>query len=136
MVAEFKRRRDYLVPALNEIEGVRCAKPLGAFYVFPNVDGVCRNLGIHDFHDRLPDERKRKTSPATLLSRFLLYYHGIATVDRRSFGVLKSEGQHFVRISYATDLASIEEGVARIRRGASDRAGFRKFTEDAEALGV
>jgi aspartate/methionine/tyrosine aminotransferase len=136
MVAEFKRRRDYLVPALNEIEGVRCAKPLGAFYVFPNVDGVCRNLGIHDFHDRLPDERKRKTSPATLLSRFLLYYHGIATVDRRSFGVLKSEGQHFVRISYATDLASIEEGVARIRRGASDGAGFRKFTEDAEALGV
>jgi aspartate/methionine/tyrosine aminotransferase len=136
MVAEFKRRRDYLVPALNEIEGIRCAKPLGAFYVFPNVDGVCRNLGLHDFHDRLPDERKRKTSPATLLSRFLLYYHGIATVDRRSFGVLKSEGQHFVRISYATDLASIEEGVARIRRGASDRAGFRKFTEDAEALGV
>jgi aspartate/methionine/tyrosine aminotransferase len=136
MVAEFKKRRDYLVPALNEIEGVRCAKPLGAFYVFPNVDGVCRNLGIHDFHHRLPDERKRKTSPATLLSRFLLYYHGIATVDRRSFGVLQSEGQHFVRISYATDLASIEEGVARIRRGAGDGAGFRKFTEDAEALGV
>ena len=136
MVAEFKRRRDYLVPALNEIEGIRCATPLGAFYVFPNVDGVCRSLGIHDFYDRLSGERKRKTSPATLLMRFLLYYHGIATVDRRSFGVLQSEGQHFVRISYATDMRSIEEGVARIRKGARDGDGFRKFIEDAEALGV
>ena len=136
MVAEFKRRRDYLVPALNEIEGIRCATPLGAFYVFPNVDGVCRRLGVHDFYDRLSDERKRKTSPATLLMRFLLYYHGVATVDRRSFGVLRSEGQHFVRISYATDMRSIEEGVARIRKGVRDGDGFRKFIEDAEALGV
>jgi aspartate/methionine/tyrosine aminotransferase len=136
MVAEFKRRRDYLVPALNEIEGIRCATPLGAFYVFPNVDGVCRHLGVHDFYDRLSDERKRKTSPATLLMRFLLYYHGVATVDRRSFGVLRSEGQHFVRISYATDMRSIEEGVARIRKGARDGDGFREFIEDAEALGV
>jgi aspartate/methionine/tyrosine aminotransferase len=136
MVAEFKRRRDYLVPALNEIEGIRCATPLGAFYVFPNVDGVCRRLGIHDFYGRLSSERQKKTSPATLLMRFLLYYHGIATVDRRSFGVLGSEGQHFVRISYATDMKSIEEGVARIRRGAGDPEGFRRFTEDGEALGV
>jgi aspartate/methionine/tyrosine aminotransferase len=136
MVAEFKRRRDYLVPALNEIEGIRCATPLGAFYVFPNVDGVCRRLGIHDFYGGLSSERRKKTSPATLLMRFLLYYHGIATVDRRSFGVLGSEGQHFVRISYATDMKSIEEGVARIRRGAGDPEGFRRFTEDGEALGV
>ncbi len=136
MVSEFKRRRNYLVPALNDIEGVRCATPLGAFYVFPNVDGVCRRLGVHDFYDGLSSERKKRTSPATLLMRFLLYYHGIATVDRRSFGVLGSEGQHFVRISYATDMASIEEGVARIRKGARDADGFRRFTEDAEALGV
>jgi aspartate/methionine/tyrosine aminotransferase len=136
MVAEFKRRRDYLVPALNEIEGIHCATPLGAFYVFPNVDGVCRRLGIHDFYERMSEDRKRKTSPATLLQRFLLYYHGIATVDRRSFGVLGSEGQHFIRISYATDMRSIEEGVARIRRGAADPDGFRKFTFDPEALGA
>jgi aspartate/methionine/tyrosine aminotransferase len=136
MVSEFKNRRDYLVPALNDIDGVRCAMPLGAFYVFPNVDGVCRRLGVHDFYERMSPESKRKTSPATLLMRFLLYYHGIATVDRRSFGVLGSEGQHFVRISYATDMRSIEEGVARIRRGSRDPDGFRKFTEDREALGV
>jgi hypothetical protein len=49
---------------------------------------------------------------------------------------LSEQGQHFLRISYATDMSSIEEGVARIRKGARDSDGFRKFTEDAEALGV
>lgn len=136
MVAEFKRRRDYVVPALNEIEGIHCNKPLGAFYVFPNVDGVCESLGIHDFYQGLSEDRRRRTSPATLLTRFLLYYHGVALVDRRSFGVVKSEGQHYVRLSYATDMASIEKGIAAIREGGRDRDGFRKFTKDDEALGV
>ena len=40
MVAEFRRRRDYLVPALNAIPGVRCIEPGGAFYAFPNVPGA------------------------------------------------------------------------------------------------
>jgi aspartate/methionine/tyrosine aminotransferase len=136
MVAEFRRRRDYVVPALNEIEGIRCPKPLGAFYVFPNVDGVCQALGIHDFYGSLSDERKRRTSPSTLLTRFLLYYHGVATVDRRSFGIVRSEGQHFFRLSYATDMDSIQKGIARIREGATDRDGFRKFLDDDEARGV
>ncbi|MGH9334714.1 MAG: aminotransferase class I/II-fold pyridoxal phosphate-dependent enzyme, partial [Vicinamibacteria bacterium] len=136
MVAEFKRRRDYVVPALNDIDGVRCAKPLGAFYVFPNVDGACGNLGLHDFYEGLSEDRKRRTSPATLLMRFLLYYHGVALVDRRSFGVYRSEGQHFLRLSYATDMKSIEEGIARIRKGSRDSAGISKFVADPEALGV
>ncbi len=136
MVAEFKRRRDYVVPALNDIEGIRCNKPLGAFYVFPNVDGVCAKLGIHDFYRGLSQDRRERTSPATLLTRFLLYYHGVAMVDRRSFGVLKSEGQHFLRLSYATDMASIEKGISAIREGSEDVDGFRRFTEDEEARGV
>ena len=136
MVSEFKKRRDYVVPALNDIPGVRCRNPLGAFYVFPNVDGVCGELGIHHFFSGLSEERKKKTSPATILMRFLLYYHGVALVDRRSFGVQKSEGQHFLRLSYATDLDTIKAGIARIREGGRDKAGFRKFTEDSEALGV
>jgi aspartate/methionine/tyrosine aminotransferase len=136
MVAEFKRRRDYVVPALNEIAGIRCNKPLGAFYVFPNVDGVCAKLGIHDFYRGLSENRKERTSPATLLTRFLLYYHGVAMVDRRSFGVLKSEGQHFLRLSYATDMASIEKGIAAIREGSENVDGFRRFTQDEEARGV
>jgi aspartate aminotransferase len=136
MVSEFKKRRDYVVPALNDIPGVRCRNPLGAFYVFPNVDGVCGELGIHDFFASLSPEKKKKTSPATLLMRFLLYYHGVALVDRRSFGVVKSEGQHFLRLSYATDLDTIEAGIGRIREGGRDKNGFEKFTKDSEALGV
>ena len=136
MVSEFKKRRDYVVPALNDIPGITCNKPLGAFYVFPNVSGVCAELGVHHYYDGLSEERRGKTSPATLFQRFLLYYHGVALVDRRSFGILKSEGQHFLRLSYATDMDSITEGVARIRKGASDHAGFEKFKEDKVALGV
>ena len=136
MVAEFKERRDYVVPTLNDIPGIRCNTPLGAFYVFPNVEGVCASLGAQDFYESLPEKRKARTSPATLFQRFLLYYHGVALVDRRSFGVLGSEGQHFMRLSYAADMESIKQGVARIGRGASDRAGFEKFLSDAEALGV
>ena len=136
MVAEFKNRRDYVVPALNDIPGITCATPLGAFYVFPNVDGVCESLGVHAFYDQLSGEQKAKTSPATLLQRFLLYYHGVALVDRRSFGVIQSEGQHFMRLSYATDMDSIKEGVRRIGAGAVDKAGFEKFKTDDEARGV
>jgi len=40
MIAEFKRRRDVIVDGLNTIPGVRCLKPLGAFYVFPNITGT------------------------------------------------------------------------------------------------
>ncbi|MDE2880377.1 MAG: aminotransferase class I/II-fold pyridoxal phosphate-dependent enzyme, partial [Acidobacteriota bacterium] len=99
MVAEFKRRRDTVVPALNAIPGISCANPLGAFYVFPNITGVCESLGATAHFESLPDSLKASTSPATLVSRFLLYYHGVALVDRRSFGVIGSEGQNFLRLS-------------------------------------
>jgi aspartate aminotransferase len=136
MVAEFKKRRDYVVPALNDIPGIQCQTPLGAFYVFPNVGGACESLGIHEFYAGLSDERKARTSPATLFGRFLLYYHGVALVDRRSFGVLKSEGQHFMRLSYATDMETIQAGVAQIKKCVSDSSGFETFVTDQEALGV
>ena len=45
MVAEFKRRRDTVVPALNAIPGITCANPLGAFYVFPNITGCASPSG-------------------------------------------------------------------------------------------
>ena len=54
MVAEFRRRRDYVVPALNAIPGVTCANPLGAFYVFPNITGVCDDLGATAAFDAFP----------------------------------------------------------------------------------
>jgi len=136
MVGKFKERRDYVVPALNDIPGVSCVKPLGAFYVFPNVAGLCGDLGIHEFHKKLPPEKAAHTSAATLLMRFLIYYHGVAVVDRRSFGVIGSEGQHFVRLSIATDVESLKRGIDRMRQAASDRDGFQAFTGDAEAAGV
>lgn len=136
MVSEFKNRRDFVVPALNAIDGIRCNLPLGAFYVFPNIDGLCEKLGIHRFFQGLSAARASRTSPATLFVRFLLYYHGVATVDRRSFGVLQSEGQHFLRISYAADMDSLKEGMRRIAVAAADVDGFEKFTRDDEALGV
>ncbi len=136
MVEEFRRRRDYVVPALNEIPGITCATPLGAFYVFPNISGVSEALGATAFHRGLPDARKRQTSPATLVSRFLLYFHGVALVDRRSFGVIGSEGQDFLRLSYAADLDSLREGIRRIAAGAGDREGFTRFLADPTALGL
>ena len=136
MVEEFRRRRDYVVPALNAIPGIRCANPLGAFYVFPNISGACRSLGATAYFDSLPDSTKAKTSPATLVSRFLLYFHGVALVDRRSFGVIGSEGQDFLRLSYAADMDSIREGIRRIAAGVADRDGFRRFLADETALGL
>jgi len=136
MVSQFKARRDFMVPALNEISGVRCNKPLGAFYLFPNVDGLCRQLGIHDYFEGLSAPAQATTSPSTLLMRFLIYQHGVAVVDRRSFGAIGSAGQHFVRISIATDLDTLKRGIERIRKAAGDRGGFSAFTRDREAVGV
>ena len=136
MVAEFKRRRDYVVPALNAIPGITCANPLGAFYVFPNITGVCESLGANAHFGSLPDSLKASTSPATLISRFLLYYHGVALVDRRSFGVIGSEGQNFLRLSYAADMDSIREGIRRIAAGVADHDGFARFLNDQTALGL
>ena len=136
MVAEFKRRRDYVVPALNAIPGITCANPLGAFYVFPNITGVCASLGATAHFESLPDSLKASTSPATLISRFLLYYHGVALVDRRSFGVIGSEGQNFLRLSYAADMDSIREGIRRIAAGVADHDGFARFLQDQTALGL
>ena len=136
MVAEFRRRRDYVVPALNAIPGIQCANPLGAFYVFPNITGVCESLGATAHYASLPDSLKASTSPATLISRFLLYYHGVALVDRRSFGVIGSEGQNFLRLSYAADMDSIREGIRRIAAGVADHDGFARFLNDQTALGL
>src|SRR2546422_4610661 len=54
MVAEFKRRRDLLVDGLNRLPGVRCARPRGAFYVFPNIEATARPSA--DVAERLLNE--------------------------------------------------------------------------------
>ncbi len=134
MSREFEKRRDFVVGALNAIDGISCMKPEGAFYVFPNISGACRTLGIIDAHSKLDPDMKNKTSPSTMFQMFVLYHHGVATMDRQSFGHIGSEGKHYLRLSTATSMELLEEGVKRIEAATQDREGFRKFFEQGEHL--
>ncbi|HEU4641797.1 MAG TPA: pyridoxal phosphate-dependent aminotransferase [Gemmatimonadaceae bacterium] len=127
MVCAFQTRRDWVVDALRAIPGVRCRKPQGAFYVFPNVAGVCESLGITDAYQALPVAARDRTSPSTLLQRFLLERHGVATMDRSSFGRIGASGEHFLRLSIANSMDELREGVNRIAAAAADRAGCAEF---------
>jgi len=95
MLAEYTRRREWLLKALRDIPGITCAEPEGAFYAFPNVRGLLKN-GL-------------KTS-GEFAQRLLEEEHTVVT-DGAGFG---AEG--YVRISYATSMEQIKEGVGRIRR--------------------
>jgi aspartate/methionine/tyrosine aminotransferase len=129
MVRAFEERRDWVVPALNNIPGVRCAMPKGAFYVFPNIGGVCESLGVIEAWEAMPEETRRRTSPSNMFQMFLLYRYGVATMDRNSFGSVGAEGQHFLRLSIATAMDQCQEGVGRMAKAVADRAGFRAFLE-------
>ncbi len=133
MVAEFQRRRDWIVPALNAVPGVRCQMPQGAFYVFPNVAGMCERLGVLAAYQALDDAARRRTSPSRLLQLFLLYRHGVATLHRESFGTRGAEGEHYLRLSIATSLEKLQEGVARMAAAGEDREGFARFMTEPEA---
>ncbi len=134
MVTAFSERRDVVVKALNSIPGVTCRMPKGAFYVFPNIAGVCERVGAIDACAALPPPIRVKTSPSTLFQLFLLFRYGVATLDRKSFGTIGSEGKHYLRISIATAIGDLEEGMTRIASAASDPGGFRRFVENAEHL--
>ncbi|HEX3071550.1 MAG TPA: aminotransferase class I/II-fold pyridoxal phosphate-dependent enzyme, partial [Thermoanaerobaculia bacterium] len=109
MIAEFQHRRDVLVEQLNAIPGIHCPTPKGAFYLFPNIAGLCARVGAIDAWNDLPRDVREATSPATLFQRFLLSVYHVATVDRRSFGAIGSEGKHYLRISIATGLDDLNE---------------------------
>ncbi|MFQ5692574.1 MAG: pyridoxal phosphate-dependent aminotransferase, partial [Nitrospinota bacterium] len=97
MVREFRRRRDAIVAGLNAIDGVRCAVPRGAFYVFPRVDGL---------FGRGPGGAIRSSAD---LCRYLLEEAKVATVPGSAFG---AEG--YIRLSYATSMENIRAGVERM----------------------
>lgn len=134
MVDAFQRRRDLVVPALNAIDGVRCQNPKGAFYAFPNIQGVVERLGAQEAFDRLPQGVKDRTSPATLFQLFLLYRYQVATMDRRSFSTLGSDGQHYLRLSIANSDDELVEAVRRIGDAAHDADGFQAFVASGERL--
>ena len=129
MVEVFQRRRDQVVRDLNAIDGVTCGVPKGAFYAFPNVAGIVERLGIDEAYRSLPDDVRARTSPSTLLQLFLLYEYRVATMDRRSFSVNGSEGQHYLRLSVANADEELSEAVTRIAGASTDETGFRAFFE-------
>jgi len=130
MAAAFQERRDVVVRALNDIDGITCQTPRGAFYVFPNVAGACERVGAIEAFESLPLETRERTSPSTLFQLFLLYYHHVATMDRPSFGRIGAEGKHYLRISIATALDDLREGMGHIAEAASDADGFRRFMRE------
>jgi len=99
MVQEFHKRRDAIVERLNRIEGIRCLKPQGAFYVFPNVSGL--------FGKKTKDTILK--APCDIAD-FLLEEAKVAVVPGEDFG----SNEH-IRFSYATSLDDIDNGCARIR---------------------
>lgn len=127
MVGTFQQRRDVIVKKLNAIDGIRCKTPGGAFYLFPNIGGVCEKLGAIDAYKKLPGDVKGRTSPSGIFQMFLLYHHHVATLDRNSFGRIGAEGQHYLRLSIASELGVLEEGVRRLEAASKDHAGFQKF---------
>jgi len=92
MVQEFQRRRDVFVNGLNSIPGIHCLKPLGAFYLFPNITRT--TLRSEQFADRLLNEA------------------GVATLAGTAFG---KYGEGYVRLSFANSLSNIESALERIR---------------------
>ncbi|MBM3566756.1 MAG: aminotransferase class I/II-fold pyridoxal phosphate-dependent enzyme, partial [Alphaproteobacteria bacterium] len=93
MVDAFDVRRRAIVAALNRIPGVRCVEPGGAFYAFPNITGT--GLASRALQDRLLEEAS------------------VATISGTAFG---NAGEGFLRLSYAADLARIEEAMDRFRK--------------------
>jgi len=99
MHTRFRERRDLIVRLLNEVPGISCRSPGGAFYAWPNVTEACRIVGAAD------SEAFRKE---------LLHEAGVAVLADTHFGRrVPGDGQH-IRLSYATSTQAIEEGVRRI----------------------
>jgi aspartate aminotransferase len=134
MVRAFQQRRDHVVAALNSIEGIRCQMPKGAFYVFPNIAGLCERLGALELYEKLSSEVKPHSSPSTLVQMFLLFRYGVAVLDRRAFGAIGAEGRHFLRISVATALEDLQVGMQRISEASEDRDGFAEFVREGRRL--
>lgn len=98
MRKEFKKRRDYIVERLNSIPAIKCKKPQGAFYVFPNIKKL------------LGKTFNGKTINTDLeLSDYLLNDAKIAVVPGTAFG---AEG--YIRLSYSTSIENIKSGMDRL----------------------
>ena len=93
MVEAFKSRRDVIVEGLNSISGIRCLKPRGAFYVFPNIQDT--GMNSKDFAGRLLSEG------------------GVAALAGEAFG---EYGKGYLRFSFANSMDNIERAIGRIEQ--------------------
>lgn len=98
MVKEFKRRRDFMIDRVNSIENISCRKPEGAFYAMMNISKIfgkkCDGIEIKD---------------SLSFSQMLLEKQKVAVIPGAGFGV-----DNYVRLSYATSMENIKEGLNRI----------------------
>jgi aspartate aminotransferase len=93
MVKEFERRRNLIVDGLNAIEGIRCHRPHGAFYVFPNITGTGRS--------------------SRELAELLLNEAGVACLSGTAFGKF---GEGYLRFSYANSIPNIQWALDQIAK--------------------
>lgn len=131
-VTTLEKRRNVICEKLNQIQGVQCKIPGGAFYVFPNISKVCESIGAIEAFERLPSEIKAKSSPSTLFQMFALYYHKVAFLDRRSFGSIGADGKHYLRLSYAAEMPVLEDGARRIAAASADKSGFADYIKQGK----
>jgi aspartate aminotransferase len=96
MLAEYRRRRDFVVQRLRAIPGVKCAEPRGAFYAYPNLGIVIGKSGIQD---------------TLQLCERLLADANVAVVPGQAFGT-----NRHIRLSYATSMKELERGIDRIHQ--------------------
>jgi aspartate aminotransferase len=96
MRQEFARRAEHMWKRLNAIPGVRCVRPTGAFYAFPNVSGAFKKLGV--------------TNSLDFASKVLEQAH-VALVPGSAFGA-----DSYVRLSFATSMAQIDKGLDRLQK--------------------
>ena len=108
MIAEFQKRRDLIYQELNKIGGIKCLKPRGAFYIYPNVTEACRNLGFRDSKE---------------LQQYLLHKANVAVLARSCFGQRNvGEKEEYIRLSYVTSRENIREGVKRIKKAIESKS--------------
>jgi aspartate aminotransferase len=100
MRQSFEHRAGLIHGLLSEIPGVKCPKPTGAFYVFPDISAF---FGKKDASGKVLDT-------AAALAESLLEEKGVAVVPGEDF-----EGPEHIRLSFATDEESIRQGCARIK---------------------
>jgi aspartate aminotransferase len=100
MYEAYVERRAWLVEAINRIDGIHCDPPDGAFYIFPDVRDLFGRVGVHS---------------STAFADYLLEKARVAVVPGDAFGA-----GDFVRISYATSMDRLQEGVARIERAVGE----------------